>query len=71
MIAFADQGLLNKAIETLHVLFVNDLCEDSESVGLNHVVVTLLDIFAQTRDDNEDFILVDFELFDKDVDQPA
>ena len=67
MITLAQESLLDKTIQTLNVLLINDFCQDSESVSLNHVIVTLLDIFGQARDDDKDFVLIDLKLFDEDV----
>jgi hypothetical protein len=46
MVAPTQQCLFEEAIETLDVLLVNDLCEDTEGVGFHHIVVRLLDVFA-------------------------
>ena len=60
VIALGEQSLFDETIKTLHILFVNNFGEDTERVCLDHIVVTLLDVLAKARDDDEDLILVDF-----------
>lgn len=71
VVAFAEQGLLNEAIKTLNVLLVDNFGQDAKSVGLHHIVIALLNVFAQARDNNEDLILIHLELFDENVDQAS
>ena len=69
VITLAQQRLLYEPIQTLHVLLVDDLCEDTKCVCLDHVILRLLDVLAQARDDNENFVLVHLKLLDEDIDQ--
>ena len=46
MVSSAQQGLFEEAIDILYVMLVNDLRKDTESVGFDHVVVRLLNVFA-------------------------
>ena len=71
VVALAEQGLLNEAIKTLNVLLVDNFGQDAKSVGLHHIVIALLDVFAQARDNNEDLILIHLKLFDENVDQAS
>ena len=70
MITLGKESLLDKSIKTLHILLVDDLSQDAQRVGLDHVVVALLDVLAQARDDDEHLILIDLELLDEDIDEP-
>ena len=69
MITLTQQRLLDEPIQTLDVLLVDDLCENAKCVSLDHVILRLLDVLAQTRDNNEDFVLVHLELLDENIDQ--
>ena len=70
VITLGKESLLDKSIKTLHILLVDDLSQDAQRVGLDHVVVALLDVLAQARDDDEHLILIDLELLDEDIDEP-
>lgn len=71
VIALAQKSLLDEPIETLDVLLIDDFCQDSQRVCLDDIVLTLLDVLGQTGDHNEDFVLIDLELLDKDIDQAS
>ena len=71
MVALAQEGLLDDLVQTLDILFINDLGEDPEGVCLDHVVFGLLDVLVEAGDDDEDFVFTDFELLDEDVDEAA
>ena len=69
VVRLAQQGLFDEPIETLHVLLVDNLGEDTQGVCLDNIVVRLLDIFVEAGNDNEDLVLVDLKLLDEDIDQ--
>lgn len=71
MITFIVQCLLNEFLKTLHILFVNNLSENSESVGSYNIIVTLQDVFAQTGDNNEYLVLCDLEFLNENVNQSS
>ena len=53
----------------MHILLVHNLGEDSECVRLYNFVFCLLYVFAQARNNNKNFIFVDFKFFDEHVDE--
>lgn len=63
MIALINQGLPQKLLYILNVLFINNFGEHSESVSFEHIIFGDLDIFSQAANNNKNFVLIDIELF--------
>lgn len=69
VVALVDEGLPQELLDVLDVLLVDDFCQYSERVGLEHVVLRDLHVLRQTADHDEHFVLVDIELLDEYVHQ--
>jgi hypothetical protein len=57
MVTLVIESLFNKLFQALHVLFIDDLCQHTECICSHYFIITLLDVLAQTRDHNENFVL--------------
>jgi len=71
MVALVDESLSQELLNVLQILLVDDLGKHSQSIGLEHVVVSQLNILRQTTNDNEDFILVHIQLLDQHIYQSS
>ena len=56
MLTLVDQSLPEELLNVLDVLLINDLGENSQSICLEHVIVSELDILRQTTDHNKYFV---------------
>jgi hypothetical protein len=61
MVAFVHQSLFNELLQALHVHVIYDLGEDSKSIGFVHLVISLLNVFGEATDHNEDLIFISFK----------
>ena len=67
MLTFAEQSLFNEFVQGLNILLINDFCQYSESIGFYHIILSLLDIFAQTWNHDENLIFIYFELLKREA----
>jgi len=70
VLALVNKRLPQRFLDVLDILLINDLSENSQRVRLEHVVLSLLNIFLEAGNDDEHFVFADFQLFDEDVDEP-
>lgn len=71
MVALVYKCLTQELLDVLQILLINNFGEHSECISLEHIVIGQLNIFGQTTDDNEHFILIHIKLFNQHVHQPS
>jgi hypothetical protein len=71
MRTFVKDRLSQELLHVLDILLINNLCEDSECIGLKNIIIIILDVFCETADDNEYLVLTNIEFFNEDVNQPS
>lgn len=62
-----NQSLSQKLFDVLNILLIDDFGQDSECVGLEHIILSSLNIFLETGYDYEDFIFTNVQFFDENV----
>ena len=66
-----DDSLTKELLNVLKVLLVDDFGQHSQSVGLEYIIIGLLDILGEAADDHEHVVFVDVELLDEYVYQSS
>lgn len=61
MVTLVYQSLFQELFKGLHILFLHDFGQDSQSISLIHFVFRLSSILGKHVDDYKDFILTDFQ----------
>jgi hypothetical protein len=71
MLTFINNSLPQKFLNILKILFINDFCQHSQSVGLKHIIICLLNIFCKTTNNHEDIIFINFKLLNENIDESS
>jgi len=71
MITLVDKSLSQELLDVLKILFFDNLGQGSESVCLKHVIISLLNIFGQTTDNDEHLVFIYVQLLDEHVDKSS
>jgi hypothetical protein len=71
VLTLVHKSLLNEFIQGLDVLIVDDVGQDPEGVSFDHLGISHLDVFTQARNHDKNFLLVDLEFLDEDIDESA
>lgn len=58
VVAFVDKSLSQELFDVLQILFFDNFGQSSESICLKHVIISLLNIFGQTTDNNKYLIFI-------------
>jgi hypothetical protein len=69
VLTLVHQSLLNEFIQGLDVLIVDDVCQDPEGVSFDHLRISHLDVFTQARNHDKNFLFIDLEFLDEDVNE--
>jgi hypothetical protein len=67
VVALVNESLSQELLDVLKILFFNNLGQSSKSVSLKHVIISLLNIFGQATNNNENLILINVKLLDEHV----
>jgi hypothetical protein len=62
VLTFVNQSLAEELFDVLNIEFVDDLGQNSKSIGLEHVVIRQLNILGEATNDNENFVFTNIEL---------